>query len=71
MTGFEDAAARWNGRYAAEGWLFGTAPNDTLAAHAHLEVVRADVDRRVLAAVQLLGQSGVVVEAAGDVVLFS
>jgi SAM-dependent methyltransferase len=36
MAGFEDAAARWNGRYATEGWLFGTAPNDTLAAHAHL-----------------------------------
>ncbi len=36
MAGFEDAAARWNGRYAAEGWLFGTAPNDTLVAHAHL-----------------------------------
>ena len=36
MAGFEDAAVRWNGRYAAEGWLFGTAPNDTLAAHAAL-----------------------------------
>jgi SAM-dependent methyltransferase len=36
MAGFEDAAARWNGRYAAEGFLFGTAPNDTLAAHADL-----------------------------------
>ncbi len=36
MAGFEDAAARWNGRYAAEGFLFGTAPNDVLAAQAAL-----------------------------------
>jgi len=36
VAGFEDAAARWNGRYAAEGFLFGTAPNDTLAAQAGL-----------------------------------
>jgi SAM-dependent methyltransferase len=34
MAGFTDAAARWDGRYAAEGFLFGTAPNDVLAAHA-------------------------------------
>jgi SAM-dependent methyltransferase len=34
MAGFADAAARWNGRYAAEGFVFGTAPNDTLAAQA-------------------------------------
>jgi SAM-dependent methyltransferase len=26
--------ARWNERYAAEGWLFGTEPNDSLAARA-------------------------------------
>ncbi|MFM1991381.1 MAG: hypothetical protein RJA99_4338 [Pseudomonadota bacterium] len=32
MAGFADAAARWNGRYAAEGFVFGTEPNDTLAA---------------------------------------
>jgi SAM-dependent methyltransferase len=36
VAGFEDAAARWNGRYAAEGFLFGTAPNDVLAAQAAL-----------------------------------
>jgi SAM-dependent methyltransferase len=36
MTGFEDAAARWNARYAEQGWLFGTAPNDTLASRADL-----------------------------------
>ena len=36
MAGFEDAAARWTGRFAAPGWLFGTAPNDVLAAHARL-----------------------------------
>ena len=36
MAGFEDAAARWNGRYAADGFVFGTAPNDTLAARAAL-----------------------------------
>jgi SAM-dependent methyltransferase len=36
MAGFADAAARWDGRYAAEGFLFGTAPNDVLAAHAGL-----------------------------------
>ncbi|MFO0461789.1 MAG: SAM-dependent methyltransferase, partial [Burkholderiales bacterium] len=36
MAGFEDAAARWNGRYGAPGWLFGTEPNDTLAARADL-----------------------------------
>ena len=34
MSGFDDAAARWNARYAADGYLFGTEPNDTLAAHA-------------------------------------
>jgi SAM-dependent methyltransferase len=34
MSGFEDAASRWNARYAADGYLFGTAPNDSLAAHA-------------------------------------
>ena len=34
MARFADAVARWNGRYAAEGWLFGTAPNTTLAARA-------------------------------------
>jgi SAM-dependent methyltransferase len=34
MSGFEDAAARWNARYAADGFLFGTDPNDSLAAHA-------------------------------------
>jgi SAM-dependent methyltransferase len=34
MAGFDDAAARWNARYAAPGWLFGTAPNDTLARFA-------------------------------------
>ena len=34
MSGFEDPVGRWNGRYAAEGYLFGTAPNDTLAANA-------------------------------------
>ncbi len=42
MAGFEDAAARWNGRYAADGFVFGTAPNDTLAAQAALF---ADGDR--------------------------
>ena len=36
MAGFEDAAARWNGRYAADGFVFGTEPNDTLAAQAAL-----------------------------------
>jgi SAM-dependent methyltransferase len=36
VAGFEDAAARWNGRYAADGFLFGTAPNDALAAQAAL-----------------------------------
>lgn len=36
MSGFADALARWNGRYAAEGFVFGTAPNDTLAARADL-----------------------------------
>jgi SAM-dependent methyltransferase len=34
MAGFDDAAARWNARYSAPGWLFGTAPNDTLAKFA-------------------------------------
>ena len=34
MTGLPDAAQRWNERYAAEGWLFGTEPNDSLAARA-------------------------------------
>jgi SAM-dependent methyltransferase len=36
VAGFDDAAARWNGRYAAEGFLFGTAPSDVLAAQAAL-----------------------------------
>jgi SAM-dependent methyltransferase len=36
VVGFEDAAARWNGRYATDGFVFGTAPNDTLAAQAAL-----------------------------------
>jgi SAM-dependent methyltransferase len=36
VAGFEDAAARWNGRYAADGFVFGTEPNDTLAAQAAL-----------------------------------
>ena len=34
MSGFQDAASRWNTRYAADGYLFGTDPNDSLAAHA-------------------------------------
>jgi SAM-dependent methyltransferase len=34
MSGFEDPVARWNSRYAVQGYLFGTAPNDTLAASA-------------------------------------
>jgi SAM-dependent methyltransferase len=34
MTGFDDAARRWDGRYAQEGWLFGEAPNASLVAHA-------------------------------------
>jgi cyclopropane fatty-acyl-phospholipid synthase-like methyltransferase len=34
MTGFADAAARWDGRYATQGWVFGTAPNDSLVEHA-------------------------------------
>jgi SAM-dependent methyltransferase len=36
LAAFEDAAARWNGRYAAHGYLFGTAPNDALSARADL-----------------------------------
>jgi SAM-dependent methyltransferase len=36
MARFEDAVARWNGRYAAEGWLFGTEPNVMLAANAEM-----------------------------------
>lgn len=36
MAGFEDAATRWNGRYGAPGWLFGTEPNETLVARADL-----------------------------------
>lgn len=34
MAGFTDAAARWNGRYREDGYLFGTAPNDVLEAEA-------------------------------------
>lgn len=36
MTGFEDAASRWDGRYAGESYLFGEAPNASLVAHAGL-----------------------------------
>jgi SAM-dependent methyltransferase len=36
VAGFEDAAARWNGRYAAQGFVFGTEPSDALAARAGL-----------------------------------
>ncbi|MGE0312935.1 MAG: class I SAM-dependent methyltransferase [Lautropia sp.] len=32
--GFPDAAATWNRRFAAEGFLFGTEPNRWLADHA-------------------------------------
>lgn len=34
MSGLPEAARRWNERYASPGWLFGTEPNDTLAACA-------------------------------------
>ena len=34
MSGLPDAAQRWNERYSAPGWLFGTDPNVSLAAHA-------------------------------------
>jgi len=34
VSGLPGAAQRWNERYAAEGWLFGTEPNDSLAARA-------------------------------------
>jgi SAM-dependent methyltransferase len=34
VSGLPDAAQRWNERYAAAGWLFGTEPNDSLAARA-------------------------------------
>ncbi len=32
---FPDAAATWNRRFAAEGFVFGTEPNQWLAEHAH------------------------------------
>ena len=34
-TAFADAAATWNKRFGAEGFLFGTDPNEWLKAHAH------------------------------------
>lgn len=33
---YEDARARWDERYRAEGYLFGTEPNAWLREHAHL-----------------------------------
>jgi 2-polyprenyl-3-methyl-5-hydroxy-6-metoxy-1,4-benzoquinol methylase len=33
---FDDARERWNARFSAEGYLFGTAPNAFLASQAHL-----------------------------------
>jgi len=33
-AGFDDPAGTWNRRFEAEGYLFGTAPNAWLAAHA-------------------------------------
>jgi len=33
-TGFSDAAAKWNQRFAHEGYLFGTEPNEYLQAQA-------------------------------------
>lgn len=36
MSGFVDARARWDGRYSADGWVFGTEPNDSLVAHSAL-----------------------------------
>lgn len=34
MTGFSDPAGTWNQRFAAEGYLFGTEPNEWLREHA-------------------------------------
>lgn len=34
MAGFDDAAKRWDSRYAQEEWVFGEAPNASLVAHA-------------------------------------
>lgn len=34
MTGFNDPAGTWNQRFAADGYLFGTEPNEWLREHA-------------------------------------
>jgi SAM-dependent methyltransferase len=61
MSRFEDPVGRWNGRYSAEGYLFGTAPNDTLATYAD----RFAVGDRVLCVADGEGRNSVFLAGRG------
>jgi SAM-dependent methyltransferase len=60
-AGFDDAAARWNGRYATEGFVFGTEPNDVLAA----QVGRFPPGTRVLCVADGEGRNSTFLAARG------
>lgn len=64
MTGFADARATWNDRYAGESYHFGTAPNRFVVAQAH----RLPPASRVLCVADGEGRNSVWLAGLGHVV---